>query len=120
VSEGLVQGLRVACDRTAVYLRVDGRELARRTAANELRLVLINRSDLPSRLELADPIRWAAADVLEVAIPIALLGAQAGDRVRLSVLVVDAAGQTLERQPSQHPLDFVLPTRHLSGTRWTV
>jgi alpha-amylase/alpha-mannosidase (GH57 family) len=121
VSDDLVRTLRVACDRTTVYLRLDGSELVRRLQADMVRLVLVVEQPEPvRRLELAEPMRWAIADMVELAVPIGVLGAQAGDRVRLSVLVVDSAGQTLERHPSQQPLDLDLPTRHLTAAHWAV
>ena len=121
VANDLVRSLYLAADRMTVYLRLDGAELVRRLKAAQIRLVLmVELPGPPRRLELTPPITWAVQDIVEVAVPISVLGGQAGDRVRLSVLVVDSAGQTLERHPSHQPVDLDLPTRHLNAANWVV
>jgi alpha-amylase/alpha-mannosidase (GH57 family) len=121
VSDDLVRSIRVACDRTTVYLRLDGSDFIRKLQANLVRvLVIVDQPEPVRRLELGDPIRWAVGEIVELAVPIRVLGAQAGDRIRLSVLILDELGRTLERHPSHAPLDLDLPGRHLSAASWTV
>ena len=70
ISDELVRAIRVACDRTTLYLRLEGAELIRRMQAAEVRIVLVVEQPEPARrLELADPIRWAAVDLVEIARP---------------------------------------------------
>ena len=122
ISDDLVRAIRVACDWATVYLRLEGAE-----PGPEARWPVRSRSpwssNSRSRLvawSSVEPIRWAAVDLVEIAVPILALGAQSGGRIRLSVLVLDQAGRTVERHPSQAPFDLDVPTRHLNAASWTV
>jgi alpha-amylase/alpha-mannosidase (GH57 family) len=121
ISEDLVRELRMACDRSTLYLRLDGTELVRRLGTGEVQALLVLESAEPARrMELTPPIRWAVAEVVEIAVPISVLGVQAGDRLRLSILIVDSGGRTLERHPADAPLDVQFPDRHADAASWTV
>ena len=86
VANDLVRSLHLAADRMTVYLRLDGAELVRRLKAGAHSAgLMVELPGPPRRLELTPPITWAVQDIVEIAVPIAVLGGQAGDRVRLSV-----------------------------------
>jgi alpha-amylase/alpha-mannosidase (GH57 family) len=126
VAGAMVRELRVGVGRTDLFIRVDAPEFLRRAAAEGLELVLL--VDRPRRLRLtlsgatvdASRVRSAAGSVIEAAIPFRVLGAQAGDRLRFSVLIADAAGQMVEQHPALQPIEIDAPTRHLAAVNWSV
>ena len=120
----LVRGLRVAVDRTTVYFLVEGRDLVAGLVAGEFALAVLVGHPIPWRLSLApqrtDGPRWVADRVVEVALPFAALGAQAGDRVSLSLLIINPDGLVVEQQPAHQPFELAIPTRHLDALHWRV
>lgn len=70
--------------------------------------------------QAADGVRSAAGTILELAIPLALLGATAeGRRLSFVVAVVDGAGREIERHPSHRPIDTATPDRRFEASNWT-
>jgi alpha-amylase/alpha-mannosidase (GH57 family) len=110
VTEPLVEGLRVAADRDALYLRLDGPELVRRLRESAVRLRVLPDRPQAHRLEIRD---WAANEVVTMALPFAALGGINGGVLGLWLVVTDAAGQVLEQHPAAQPLVVVAPTESL-------
>jgi alpha-amylase/alpha-mannosidase (GH57 family) len=123
VAGQLVRALRVGVDRLTLYLRVDGPDLVRRVAADDLRLALLSHPPHHHRLALLDHsegVRSAVGDVVEIRVPFERLGVQSGDRLRLSLLVTDVVGQLVEQHPCDQPFELDVPTRHLEALNWIV
>jgi hypothetical protein len=55
-----------------------------------------------------------------IAAAFAALGAQAGDRLSLSIVLTDGDGQVVEQQPGHEPLELVVPDRHHDAIHWLV
>jgi alpha-amylase/alpha-mannosidase (GH57 family) len=70
--------------------------------------------------ETADGVRASAGTILEVAIPLVLLGAAAeGRRLSFVVAVLDEAGAEIERHPGHRPIDVATPDRRFEASNWT-
>jgi len=68
----------------------------------------------------ADGVRVAAGTILELAIPLAALGAMAeGRRLSFVVAVIDGAGREVERHPSHRPIDTATPDRRFEASNWS-
>ncbi len=145
VAGQLVRELRVAVDRQTLFLRLDGPDVVRPLTTGEFSLAL--QMDRPRRQRLdIEPRKHGnteaphggktessdsgpyipcfcasvAGQVVEVAVPFVAVGGQAGDRLEFSVLIADAAGRVVERQPAHHPLEIDVPSRHLAAHHWVV
>jgi hypothetical protein len=118
----LVRSLRLAVDRVAVYLLLEGQDLARRLAAGDISLVVLAGQPVPRRIDLErrgpDGAGWVADRVVEVVVPWLALGVQAGDRLTLSILVTDREGHVIEQQPPHEPIEIDIPPRHLDDRHW--
>src|SRR6185295_6233836 len=69
----------------------------------------------------AQSARVAAGTVLEIAVPLSDLGAQAGELLAFYVSVSSAsrAGvQETERYPAQRPIRVAVPDENFSGENW--
>jgi hypothetical protein len=123
VSAQLVQALRVAADRSTLFLRLDGPEVVATLADQAARLEVLVERPRPLRLIVYPADRPTIASrvdhVVELASPFAELGAQAGDRLQFSLLVTQATGQVLEQQPAW-PISLERPSRHLDAVNWVV
>jgi hypothetical protein len=122
VAGQLVRGLRVAADLQCLYLRVEGQELARRMLAAEVGLALLQDRPRPLRVDLGrnGGPRWRANNVVTVAVAFDSLGARAGDRLSLSLLVTDSAGHVIEQHPATQPFEVDVPTRDHDAINWVV
>jgi hypothetical protein len=125
VAGRLLRELRLAANRRAMFLRLDGAELASGLDAGVLQLVIVTARPRRERVTVSsgvgDGARWVAgAQVVEVVVPFAIVGAQTGDRLTVSVLITDPAGHVVEQHPADHPLDFDVPTRHFEAINWSV
>jgi hypothetical protein len=116
VAGQLVRSLKVAADREALYLRIDGPELVRRLAEDDVRLAVL--LDQPRALKVS-PV-WVTADVVTGRVPFEHLGTRAGDRLSLSVLVTDAAGHVFEQHPADGPFEIQVPTADHDAINWIV
>src|SRR5690606_24838593 len=116
----LIRELRVAADRQRLYLRIDGPDLVERLRRGELSLAIL--ADGPDRLVVPLPMSSGSAgdsegahsvaeEIVTAAVPFAALQAQAGDRLRLSILVLDGSGHVVEQQP-EPAFEIAAPTRH--------
>jgi alpha-amylase/alpha-mannosidase (GH57 family) len=65
-----------------------------------------------------DDVAFAAATVLEAALPLADLGAAPGDRLAFFVAVYDASGE-VERHPESRPIETEVPAADFAGRHWT-
>jgi alpha-amylase/alpha-mannosidase (GH57 family) len=116
VAGHLVRALKVAVDLEALYVRVDGADLVRRMTAGEIGLALLQ--DRPHALKV-QPV-WVTEDVATAAIPFARLGAHRGERVRLSLLVLDSAGHVIEQHPANQPFELNVPDAQHDAVNWIV
>jgi alpha-amylase/alpha-mannosidase (GH57 family) len=133
VAGQLVRALRVTADRQALYLRIDGGEFLRRVLAREVGVALLQDRPVSTRLEVAGnshgpessrpnaarPV-WAADDVMTIGVPFAMLQAQPGDRVSLSLLVTDAGRHVIEQHPANHPFEVEVPGPQHDAVNWLV
>jgi hypothetical protein len=138
-----VTAIHFGFDAQTLYLRVD---LARRAQdmladKGELRLsffepaghrVVLRRGPNGAEavvLERRGPSDWipkpgtsargAAGQIVELAVPIADLGAKAGQSLRFSI-VLWQDGQALERYPPHNPLEVRVPDRDFAARQWSV
>jgi alpha-amylase/alpha-mannosidase (GH57 family) len=126
VAGAMVRELRVGVSRDELFVRVDAPDYLRRTASDGFELLLL--IDRPRRLRLAlhgsavdaTRVRMAAGSIVEAAIPFRVFAGQAGDRLRFSLLIGDAAGQIVEQHPALQLVDLGIPTRHLAAINWSV
>ena len=116
VAGQLVRGLKVAADRGAIYLRVDGSELVRRLRAGEVKLAVLQNRPESRKLQPA----WIVNEVATAAITFVSLNARAGDRVSLSVLVTDAAEHVIEQHPTNEPFELDVPHPDHNAINWLV
>ena len=68
-----------------------------------------------------DGARAAAGTVLELAVPLAVLGAGPGDPIGFFVSVASpghSGGQDAERYPAQRPIRLIVPGENFSGENW--
>ncbi|MCU1383394.1 MAG: hypothetical protein JWL71_2091 [Acidobacteria bacterium] len=63
---------------------------------------------------------FAAGTILELAIPLADLGASGGDPIEFFVAIYDADGAEAERHPSQQPIRVTAPDRQFAARNWRV
>jgi alpha-amylase/alpha-mannosidase (GH57 family) len=66
----------------------------------------------------AQSARVAAGTVLELAVPLSDLGAEAGEPMAFYVSVSSAGVQETERYPAQRPIRIVVPGEDFSGENW--
>jgi alpha-amylase/alpha-mannosidase (GH57 family) len=122
VSSQLIKACRLAVDRTALYLQLEGPDLVRQLADSGAALELLVERPAPARIRLVPttpPVRAAVGSTVVAGVPFSALGSQAGDGVQFSILLTDVNGQVLEQQPAW-PIAFQQPTRHLPAANWTV
>jgi alpha-amylase/alpha-mannosidase (GH57 family) len=124
IARPLTESLRVLADRQTLYLRLDGAGLASRAANGSAAFsVMIDR---PRRLRL--PVARGEGNVrvrldprgVIISAPFAALGAQAGDRVSLFIVISDADGHFIEQQPGHDPLELDVPDRQYDAIHWLV
>ena len=122
-TSGLIQDVLVGADRSALFFRMRGGNFAARLASGELEVCLLIDRPVRRKFRLGQDLaagpRLAAAAVVEIAIPLATIGVQAGDCVSLAFLVSDAAGQVLEQFP-ESPREIAIPDRHLEARGWLI
>jgi alpha-amylase/alpha-mannosidase (GH57 family) len=123
-SSALVERLLVAADRNSLFFRLEGPGLRSGTVDGRLGLALLaDGGGDPLRLTVApgpgDGARWTAADSVHVVVPLTALDRQAGDTVRLTLLVLDANGRMVEQHPDG-ALELEIPSRHLNAVHWRV
>ena len=116
VSGYLIQAVRVAVDLDALHLRLEGPELVRRVVAGEATVAVL--AHRPHALKVAPPV--AVVDIVTLSIPFTRLQVTAGERVGLSVLVIDAAGHVLEQHPPTQPFEIDVPTADHDAIHWLV
>ncbi|MGE3956338.1 MAG: hypothetical protein AB7H96_06425 [Vicinamibacterales bacterium] len=70
----------------------------------------------PSRV---DGLGAAGGSILELRVPLAGLGAAAGQPVSFFVALVDSTGAEVERHPSARPIELVVPDERFEASNWT-
>ena len=63
--------------------------------------------------------RGAAGQIVELAVPIAALGARPGQPLRFSIVLCQD-GQALEQYPPHNPLEIQIPDRDFAANHWAV
>ena len=122
----LVDRLRLAVDRSHLFLRFEGAELSARLVAGTLGLELLVEAAVPVRFEIpAGPgtgACWTASGstAVLVSVPFAAVGRQAGDSIRAWLLVVDTDRRVLEQHPAGGVITVTVPSRHLNAIHWRV
>lgn len=116
VAGQLVRGFKIAADLEALYLRVEGPELVRRAAAGDIRLAVLQTQ--PHALKI-QPV-WIIGEVASAAVPFARLHVGAGERMSLSLLVLDSAGGVVEQHPAGQPLELDVPSVSHDAVHWMV
>ena len=138
-----VTGIHFGFDAQTLYVRVDLTRRAQDMLADkgELRLsffepaghrVVLRKGPYgaeASVLERRGPSDWvpkpgtmargAAGQIVELGVPIADLGAKAGQSLRFSI-VLWQDGQALERYPPHNPLEVRIPDRDFAARQWSV
>jgi alpha-amylase/alpha-mannosidase (GH57 family) len=64
-------------------------------------------------------LRAAAGSILEVAIPLAAFHAEALQELSFSVMVLDPAGNEVERHPTGRPIELQVPDARFEARNWT-
>jgi alpha-amylase/alpha-mannosidase (GH57 family) len=120
---GFIQDVLVGADRSALFFRMQGGNFAARLASGELEVCLLIDRPARRKFRLGRDVttgpRLAAAAVVEIAVPLATIGVQAGDCVSLAFLVTDTTGQVLEQFPPA-PREIAIPDRHLEARGWVI
>jgi alpha-amylase/alpha-mannosidase (GH57 family) len=123
VSAPLAETFHLAADRSALFFRLGGDQLVRRLLLGDVGLAVLLERPRQARVVIVPGgvagARWVARECVEVAVPYLDLGVQAGDDLRLTVVLTSSGGAILEQYPA-HPLEVQVPTRHVSATHWTV
>lgn len=102
------------------FLKPDGLRLSIRQQSGRTYVSFWERrGETPVWVERHGGSIAAAGTVLEVAIPIADLGIEAGDTVAFLVGVCDAGGNELERHPSNRPIEVAVPDVQFEARNWT-
>jgi alpha-amylase/alpha-mannosidase (GH57 family) len=105
VASALVESMWVGIGRADLFLRIDGPALVEGLGAGRYRLAVLVAGATPRRIDIVPKV----GPIVEATLTLGQLGAGAGDRLGLSVLVTDAHGQVVEQHPSSHPIDLELP-----------
>jgi alpha-amylase/alpha-mannosidase (GH57 family) len=120
----LIGRLRVALDGSEVYFRLDGASLVRRLVAGELDLAVLVGDPHTQRVALLkdrpDGPRFTAVEAVTAAVPFAALGATAGERLCIAVLITDAAGHSVEQCPEGDLLEITVPAESDHRAQWVV
>jgi alpha-amylase/alpha-mannosidase (GH57 family) len=116
VAGQLVRSLSVTADLGHLYFRVEGQDLVRRLVEGDLSLALL--VDQPQPLRVTPD--WAVVDVATAAVSFAALHVGPGDRLRLSLLVLERGAHVIEQHPSQQPFEIVVPTAEHDAVHWLV
>jgi len=138
-----VTAIQFGFDDSTLYVRVDLTRRAQDMLADkgEVRLsffepaghrVVLSRGvDGPETnvLERRAPAEWApkvgaeargaAGQIVELAVPIASLGARPGQSLRFSIVLCQD-GQALEQYPPHNPLEIQIPDRDFAANHWSV
>ncbi len=123
VATELVQAIRIGIGTDELFVRIDGPALLKGLAASQFGLALVVGSGKPSRLELVpagSDVRVALGDVVEAAANLQSVGAEAGTRLSLSLLITDAAGHVIEQHPPGTPIIVEIPAEDVEAVNWTV
>jgi hypothetical protein len=114
--------IRFGFDRERFYVRLDGRKPMSELLADGLEFSLTFLK--PEGLRLSVPRDWrgrdvacAARSILELAVPLTVLGLT--DGLAFFVTVQDSAGMELERHPAGHPLEIPTLNARFEARNWT-
>ena len=113
-------------DREQLYVRIDTTHPAADLIAEGAGLVLkfLKPAGLLVSLRagarrLPPGGRVEIGSIVELAIPLATLGAEAGEAVAFVVTVSDAAGTELERHPADRAIEAIVPDAQFAARNWT-
>jgi alpha-amylase/alpha-mannosidase (GH57 family) len=119
----LVHAIWIGVGTSDIYLRVDGTALIDGLHAGRLGVALLLSGPSPRRFDLL-PSNGAAhaafSTIVEARLAFDQLSARAGDRVGLTVLVTDAAGQVVEQHPAGDPIEIELADGRVDLLNWVV
>jgi alpha-amylase/alpha-mannosidase (GH57 family) len=123
VASELVQALLIGVGRSDLYIRIDGPLLVSGLTTNRMGLAVLVGGPSPKRLDLIPAngaSRVAVRSIVEAAVALRELGVGPGDRVGLSILITNPAGDVIEQHPSGPPITIELPSADLAAANWAV
>ncbi len=134
----LVTQLRFGFDDASLYLRIDATRPFRELHSEGLSLQVTFLTPRGARVRLAHPgaaaflregdqwlqerredVRVAVGSIVELAVPLSWLGAEAGGELTFFVTMCDAAGVELERHPVSRPVRLHVPDAQFAARNWT-